>query len=138
MHTSVPLSGNSYACHPQDLKEWLTWLRQDVGFDGWRFDFVKGYRGERVREYVEATQPDIVVGEYWDACGYEGEHGDQLCANQVRLQLQCVSRWAAVGHVVRVVLGPGMGPKLTLGWLRAWSGRRLFLHAHREHVVGMY
>lgn len=67
----------------QDLKEWLAWLRRDVGFDGWRFDFAKGYRGERVREYVEATQPDIAVGEFWDACGYEGEHGDQLCANQV-------------------------------------------------------
>ncbi|KAK9822846.1 hypothetical protein WJX81_002820 [Elliptochloris bilobata] len=66
----------------QDLKEWLTWLRRDVSFDGWRFDFVKGYRGERVREYVEATQPDIALGEFWDACGYEGEHGDQLCSNQ--------------------------------------------------------
>ena len=67
----------------QDLKEWLTWLRHDVGYDGWRFDFVKGYQGQRVREYVEATQPEVAVGEYWDDCGYEGEHGDQLCANQV-------------------------------------------------------
>ena len=24
------------------LKEWLIWLRQEVGFMGWRFDFVKG------------------------------------------------------------------------------------------------
>ena len=69
----------------QDLKDWLTWLRHDVGYDGWRFDFAKGYRGERVREYVEATQPSIAVGEFWDACGYEGENGDQLCGNQVCL-----------------------------------------------------
>ncbi len=68
----------------QDLKEWLTWLRREVGFDGWRFDFVKGYRGERVHEYVEATQPAVAFGEFWDACAYEGKHGDQLCANQVR------------------------------------------------------
>ena len=67
----------------QDLKEWLTWLRHDVGFDGWRFDFVKGYGGERVAEYIEATRPQVAVGEFWDDCGYEGEHGDQLCANQV-------------------------------------------------------
>ena len=54
-----------------------------MGFDGWRFDFVKGYGGERVREYIEATQPQVAVGEFWDDCGYEGEHGNQLCANQV-------------------------------------------------------
>lgn len=24
------------------LKEWLIWLRHEVGFMGWRFDFVKG------------------------------------------------------------------------------------------------
>ena len=54
-----------------------------MGFDGWRFDFVKGYGGERVREYVEATRPLVAVGEFWDDCGYDGEHGNQLCANQV-------------------------------------------------------
>ena len=26
-----------------DIKAWLKWLRNNVGFDGWRFDFVKGY-----------------------------------------------------------------------------------------------
>jgi glycosidase len=26
-----------------DLKQWLKYLRTNVGFDGWRFDFVKGY-----------------------------------------------------------------------------------------------
>lgn len=37
------------------LIEWLTWLRDDVGFDGWRFDFVQGYAPEYAREYVEKT-----------------------------------------------------------------------------------
>ncbi len=55
-----------------------------MGFDGWRFDFVKGYAGERVREYVAATRPALAFGEFWDACAYEGKHGDQLCANQAR------------------------------------------------------
>ena len=26
-----------------DLKAWMKWLKGSVGFDGWRFDFVKGY-----------------------------------------------------------------------------------------------
>ena len=24
------------------LKDWLSWLRHEIGFMGWRFDFVKG------------------------------------------------------------------------------------------------
>ncbi len=54
----------------QDIKAWLSWLRSDVGFDGWRFDFVKGYGGHHVREYIEATDPALAVGEFWDDCAY--------------------------------------------------------------------
>ena len=25
----------------KDIIEWLRWLRNSIGFDGWRFDFVK-------------------------------------------------------------------------------------------------
>jgi len=49
-----------------DLKEWLAWLRQDVGFRGWRFDFVKGYSGVFTGEYVDATRPFLSFGEFWD------------------------------------------------------------------------
>jgi alpha-amylase len=24
------------------LTDWLTWLQQDVGFEGWRFDYSRG------------------------------------------------------------------------------------------------
>ncbi|KAI4964059.1 hypothetical protein ZWY2020_008433, partial [Hordeum vulgare] len=27
----------------KELVEWLNWLKADIGFDGWRFDFAKGY-----------------------------------------------------------------------------------------------
>ena len=36
------------------------------------FDFVRGYGGQFVREYVLATQPHYVVGEYWDSLDYDG------------------------------------------------------------------
>ena len=32
-----------------DLKQWLSWLRQDVGFQGMRMDFCKGYAGGWVK-----------------------------------------------------------------------------------------
>jgi alpha-amylase len=54
----------------EDVTRWLTWLRSSIGFDGWRFDYVKGYSGEFVRAYVDATVPDLAVGEFWDTCGY--------------------------------------------------------------------
>lgn len=25
----------------KDIKEWLNWLRNNIGFDGWRLDFVR-------------------------------------------------------------------------------------------------
>lgn len=37
-----------------------------------RFDFVRGYGGQFVREYVLATEPHFVVGEYWDSLDYDG------------------------------------------------------------------
>jgi alpha-amylase len=44
---------------------WLKFLRTSIGFDGWRFDYVKGYSGEFSRTYIDATVPDMAFGEYW-------------------------------------------------------------------------
>ncbi|PSR87722.1 Alpha-amylase [Actinidia chinensis var. chinensis] len=63
----------------RDIKEWLNWLRNDIGFDGWRLDFVRGFSGGYVKEYIEASNPAFAIGEYWDSLAYEG--GD-LCYNQ--------------------------------------------------------
>lgn len=63
----------------KDIKEWLDWLRNDIGFDGWRLDFVRGFSGGYVKEYIEASNPAFAIGEYWDSLAYEG--GD-LCYNQ--------------------------------------------------------
>ncbi len=37
------------------LTEWLCHLHDDVGFHGWRLDFVRGYAPKYVREYIAAT-----------------------------------------------------------------------------------
>lgn len=54
----------------KDIAEWMRYLRNSIGFDGWRFDYVKGYDGRWVREYVDATVPEMAFGEYWDTCSY--------------------------------------------------------------------
>ncbi|KAL1809635.1 uncharacterized protein LOC108196268 [Daucus carota subsp. sativus] len=63
----------------KDVKEWLNWLRNDTGFDGWRLDFVRGFSGSYVKEYIEASNPSFAIGEYWDSLAYEGGN---LCYNQ--------------------------------------------------------
>jgi alpha-amylase len=49
----------------QAIKNYLHRLRA-VGFQGWRYDLVKGYNGKFVAEYNEATTPDFSVGECFD------------------------------------------------------------------------
>jgi alpha-amylase len=48
------------------IKNWLNKLKNDIGFDGWRYDMVKGYFGQVIQEYNKATSPTFTVGEYWD------------------------------------------------------------------------
>ncbi|XP_068634357.1 alpha-amylase 3, chloroplastic-like [Aristolochia californica] len=54
----------------KDIKEWLNWLRKDIGYDGWRLDFVRGFWGGYVKDYMDATEPNFAVGEYWDSLSY--------------------------------------------------------------------
>ncbi|XP_071707052.1 probable alpha-amylase 2 [Rutidosis leptorrhynchoides] len=62
-----------------DVKQWLNWLRNNIGYDGWRLDFVRGFSGEYVKEYIETSKPAFAIGEYWDSLSYEGGN---LCYNQ--------------------------------------------------------
>lgn len=70
----------------KDIKEWLRWLREDIGYDGWRLDFVRGFWGGYVKDYLEATQPYFAVGEYWDSLVYTyGEMDHNQDAHRQRI-----------------------------------------------------
>eukprot|EP01025_Chloroclados_australasicus_P009330 TRINITY_DN13582_c0_g3_i1.p2 TRINITY_DN13582_c0_g3~~TRINITY_DN13582_c0_g3_i1.p2 ORF type:complete len:293 (-),score=40.36 TRINITY_DN13582_c0_g3_i1:23-811(-) len=51
----------------ESLKDWLSYLHSDVGYYGWRLDYVKGYAAHYVKEYIQDTLPagTFNVGEYW-------------------------------------------------------------------------
>lgn len=49
-----------------DLKAWLLWLKNDIGFDGWRYDYVKGFSAGFIQEYNTHTSPWFAVGECWE------------------------------------------------------------------------
>ncbi|PSC71161.1 alpha-amylase chloroplastic [Micractinium conductrix] len=69
--SAAPNIDHSQEFVKRDLQEWLAWLRLHVGFDGWRLDFVKGFHGSHVKDYMEASVPQFAVGEYWDALTYD-------------------------------------------------------------------
>jgi alpha-amylase len=51
------------------IKEFLERLK-DVGFRGWRWDLVKGFAGQYVGEYIEASGAAFNVGEYYESDRY--------------------------------------------------------------------
>ncbi|KAJ3680459.1 hypothetical protein LUZ60_016737 [Juncus effusus] len=57
-----------------DLIQWLKWLKNEIGFQDFRFDFAKGYDAKFVKEYIEESKPKFSVGEYWDSCEYDATH----------------------------------------------------------------
>eukprot|EP00955_Chlamydomonas_euryale_P089411 364464-Chlamydomonas_euryale.AAC.3 len=52
-----------------DITAWLKWLKNSIGFDGWRLDFVRGFPGETLKTYIDETVPSMAFGEFWDRCG---------------------------------------------------------------------
>ena len=65
-----------------ELTAWLNWLKDDVGFAGWRFDYVKGYGANYVREYVENSvgTAALCVAEFWPEASWEPD--GRLSPNQ--------------------------------------------------------
>ena len=46
--------------------EWMGRLRSDIGYDGWRYDFARGYGSGYLLEYNRANPPVFSVAEIWD------------------------------------------------------------------------
>ncbi|EIE21645.1 glycoside hydrolase [Coccomyxa subellipsoidea C-169] len=95
-HLGYDISGSRFDAAPnidhsqpfvkRDLSEWMQWLREYVGFDGWRLDFVRGFHGSHVRDYMLASSPTFVVGEFWDSLAYNGgipEHNQDRHRQQI-------------------------------------------------------
>ncbi|MFL1897305.1 starch-binding protein [Aquimarina sp. 2-A2] len=46
-----------------EIINWMKFLKNDIGFDGWRYDFVHGYDPIYNKQYNDATNPYFAVGE---------------------------------------------------------------------------
>ena len=49
------------------VKAYLKWLKNVIGFDGWRYDLVKGYDPKYNAEYNTDSQASFSVGEYYQS-----------------------------------------------------------------------
>ncbi|MED9996212.1 MAG: starch-binding protein, partial [Paludibacteraceae bacterium] len=45
---------------------YLKWMKGEMGYDGWRYDLVKGYLGKYTKMYNNAAGAYLSVGEYWE------------------------------------------------------------------------
>ena len=50
-----------------NVKAYLKFLLNDLGYTGFRYDMVKGYAAEYTKLYNEDSKPQFSVGEYWDS-----------------------------------------------------------------------
>lgn len=48
------------------IKAYLKYLKDDLGYTGFRYDMVKGFDGSHVADYNDATGVEYSGGEYWD------------------------------------------------------------------------
>ena len=153
--TGAHKTGEDYAAAPnvdhtqprvrQDLVRWLTWMRQSIGFDGWRFDFVKVQRvkrGEagacgrggggaagrgtprRLPRRGTRDNPTCSLSPPPLPAGLRG----RLCAGIRRRDCACAGRGRILGHVRlhrrRAGLQPGEERVTRFGWRRAGVGAR--------------
>ncbi|WP_010661853.1 starch-binding protein [Marinilabilia salmonicolor] len=48
------------------IKAYLDFLKNEIGYDGWRYDLVKGYEGSYTEMYNNSANAYLSVGEFWD------------------------------------------------------------------------
>lgn len=65
----------------QSIIDWLHWMKANIGYDGWRYDYSKGYAGSYAAQYNDATSPMFSIGEFWDDLDLNNAnaHRQRLC-----------------------------------------------------------
>lgn len=49
------------------INAYMKWMKNEMNYDGWRYDMVKGFSGSYINQYNASGEGYMSVGEYWDA-----------------------------------------------------------------------
>jgi len=65
----------------RSIYQWMSWLKEDIGFSGWRFDYARGFHAGYMSSYSEMSSPRFSVAEIWDNLdiGNPDAHRQALC-----------------------------------------------------------
>jgi alpha-amylase len=89
------------------IKAYLDFMKNEMGYYGWRYDMTKGYSASYVGEYNDAAGANYSVGEYWDgdftklyswiqACNYKSTTFDFSFK-------YALNNWASSGNLTNLV-----------------------------------
>lgn len=90
-HSNNPDSGLSYGAgrdidhaNPNvqaSIVQWMNWLKKEIGYDGWRWDFARGFDAKILAAYNDAAPPAFAVAEIWDGLDVNNPdpHRQALC-----------------------------------------------------------
>lgn len=89
------------------IKAYLDFMKNEMGYDGWRYDMTKGYSGYYNGVYNDAAGAYYSVGEYWDA-SYDAlyawlQNADFKSTTFDFAFKYALNNWASTGDLTKIV-----------------------------------
>ena len=110
MDTGDDFSGCRDLDHTSDnvrknVKLYLRFLKEELGYTGFRYDMVKGFAAKYIGEYNASAQPTYSVGEYWD--GDPAKLKSWLDGTKVDGKIQSAAFDFALKYYIKDAFGSG-------------------------------
>jgi alpha-amylase len=105
-----------------NVKAYLKFLLNDLGYTGFRYDMVKGYSAEFTGLYNSDSQPQFSVGEYWD--GDAAKVQKWIDGTKVDDKIQSAAFDFPFRYAVRDAISGGWNKLLTPGMINNSDYRR--------------
>lgn len=90
----------------KNIINYIQYLKNDLGYAGYRYDMVKGYSASYTGEYNKAANAEFSVGEYWD--GNTGALKNWVNGTKVDGAIQSAAFDFALRYIVRDACNSGV------------------------------
>ena len=94
----------------KNVKLYLRFLKEELGYTGFRYDMVKGFAAKYIGEYNASAQPTYSVGEYWD--GDPAKLKSWIDGTKVDGKIQSAAFDFALKYYIKDALGDGQWNRL--------------------------